>query len=277
MLAKAGIHTSPVGQHRMRKLLLALAFVVLPIATKAATIPFVGCPTDVPGGGQVTPTGQPMTVDMPTKVAAKVALYSGAYEAVIAPRGWECSGEVGSDAISLSVTPPKKSLYADRVSITISTDMAGTGSAISDVATIGSTYFSNLVSAEQFKSFLTDWEQNFGRFNLSPPVQAPRYPADRLTYLSPSAFAYETPAGKIGIAQLVAGGSSPFAQQGIISLQGKYIPNAEDDRVIISINVSLPPTLANLAPFILAAARPCMLDENAAACTIMNNITYPSQ
>jgi hypothetical protein len=51
----------------------------------------------------------------------------------------------------------------------------------------------------------------------------------------------------------------------------------EDDRVIGFLNVALPPDLAYLTPFILAASEPCMLDEDAPSCTMQNGITYPDQ
>jgi hypothetical protein len=262
----------------MRKLLLTLAFVLLPIAAKAATIPFVACPVDMRGPGEeLTPTGRPLTVDLPTVIAGKLALYAGAHQAVLAPRSWTCTAGIGSDAAGLIITPPAGSPHAKGAAITISFDASGTGSAIADVMTIGRTYFPNLVSAAQYADFLKSWT---GVGQGAPP--APRYPTDRIKYLSPSMLEYETPPGKNGIGQLTTFGSSVFAQSGIISLEGKYVPptvengvpmNGEDDRGINALNVSLPPDLANLTPYILAASRLCMGDDS---CALTDDIDYPT-
>ncbi len=253
--------------------LWVLPFIAFP-ANAASTVPFVGCSAsglqEVPA-----PSGDPVELNFPPNVAAKLALYAGAYDAVLAPRGWNCSGGVGSDAISLSIVPPTSSPHAGDSSITIRTDMEGMGSEFYDLNTIGRTYFPKLVNAESFKSFLVECKRR--GFNVAP-VPAPRYPSDRLTYLSQSAFEYETPQGKDGIAKWINGGTSPFAQYGIISVQGKYVPDGnEDDRVVRFINVNLPPDLAYLTKFILAASRPCMLDYDAASCKMRVGITYPDQ
>jgi hypothetical protein len=221
---------------------------IAPPAQAASTIPFVGCSAsgsqDVPA-----PSGAPVQLNIPPNIAAKLALYAGAYQAILAPRGWDCSGGVGTDAISLSIAPPKGSPHAKDSSITIRTDMEGTGSDRSDINTFGRTYFPKLVSAAEYNSFVTDWDKEGG---IAAPPPATRYSTDRLTYLSPSALEYETPPAKDGIAQLGIGGNSRFAQYGIISIQGKYLPDDnEDDRVISFIRVTLPPNLAYLTKFIL--------------------------
>jgi len=137
--------------------------------------------------------------------------------------------------------------------------------------TIGRTYFPKLVSAAAYENFLLDWN----RYAHDQLTQAPRYSTDRLIYLSPSALEYETPAVKSGIAQWVAHKNSPFVQYGIISITGKYLSSDnEDDRIIIFINVNLPPEFSYLTPFILAAARPCMLGEGATSCPLQNGVVY---
>ncbi len=258
----------------MRKLLLALAFVVLPIATKAATIPFVGCPTDVPGGGQVTPTGQPMKVDMPADIAAKLALYGGAHEAVLAPRGWKCSGILGNDAELLRIDPPAATLHVNNPSIFVGS--WGGGSGFQTAMHIAGQYFPNLVSTAELQNFVEDWN---GYGVTVAQILAPRYPTDRLTYLGPSALEYETPPRKDGLERLVFGATSLFAQYGIISLHlikdgSNYDP---DGSHINFITVSLPYDFAYLTPYILRASRPCILNGNIVSCTMYDGITYPDQ
>jgi hypothetical protein len=259
----------------MRKLLLAVAFAVLPGIAAAVTIPFIACPAEITGGLLIAPTGHPITVDIPAGAAAKLALDAGAYQAVLAPGGWTCSAGIGSDATELIITPRARSPHAKDAAITVRSDMSGSGSAIADVMTIGRTYFPNLVSAAQYADFLKSWT---GIGKADPPAQ--RYPSDRIKYLTPSMLEYMTPPGKNGIAQLAAGGSSVFAQSGFISLQGKYSPptienglhiNGEDDRIIIALNVNLPPDLADLTPYILAASSPCISGDS---CVLTNGIDY---
>lgn len=221
------------------------------------------------------PSGAPVELNIPANIAAKLALYAGAFETVLAPKGWNCTGGVGTDVISLSITPPKASPDAKGSSITIRSDMEGMGTEFDDVNTIGRTYFPKLVSAAQFNSFAADWDKEGG---IPAPPPATRYLTDRLTYISQAAVEYETPPGKDGIAQLANGGTSPFPQYGIISIQGKYLPqDNEDDRSVSFINVTLPPDLAYMTKFILAASRPCMLDYDSASCRIHDGITYPDQ
>jgi hypothetical protein len=275
--ARAGGHPRLYSQEDAGKkaILIVLAicsFAALASPGNAATIPFVGC---LASGQQNIPApfGKPIQLDIPQDIASKLAVYAGAFQVILAPRGWKCSGGAGSDAISLSIVPAVGSPDANDASIVIRADMQGTGTARFDLMTIGRTYFPNLVGAAQYETFLHEWKQQG-----ETAIQAPRYPTDRIKYLSQSAFEYETPAGKNGVAQLSTGGNSPFAQYGIISVQGEYFPGVnEDDRVMFFLNVDLPPDLADLTPYILAASKPCMLDRKSAACSIYDDIVHESQ
>jgi len=247
---------------------------IAPPALAASTIPFVGCSAsgsqDVPA-----PSGEPIELNIPANIAAKLALYAGAFEEVLAPRGWNCTGGFGTDATSLYIAPSKGSPYAKDASVTISSDREGTYTDYSDINTIGRTYFPKLVTAEEYKSFVADWR---GRGFSFAPVPVPRYLTDRLTYLSQSAIEYKTQPDKVGIAQWAGSSSSPFTQYGIISIQGKYFPESnEDGRYISFLNIILPHDLAYLTSFILIASRPCMIDEGAASCKIKHGITYKYQ
>jgi hypothetical protein len=79
--------------------LLAAVFVTLttPLAA-AATVPFVGCPSDGQVGPDPAPQGRPIVVDLPPAIAAQLAFYESKYDnGVLAPRGWHCANTEGSN------------------------------------------------------------------------------------------------------------------------------------------------------------------------------------
>ena len=72
-------------------MLLVLALAV------GLTVPFVGCPSDGQAGPVATPTGGPVRVSLPARVAAELAYYKGGQgTGVLAPRGWQCFESYGS-------------------------------------------------------------------------------------------------------------------------------------------------------------------------------------
>ncbi len=74
-------------------------------ARAVSTVPFVGC-VGTGWRGAAAPVGEPVQVDLPTDVAAKLAYYSGENLGVLAPRGWECAGGDSISNFSLRVVPP---------------------------------------------------------------------------------------------------------------------------------------------------------------------------
>lgn len=243
-------------------------------ARALTTIPFVGCVSDAMNGQHfAAPSGKPLRLNLPPKIAAKLALYAGASRTILAPRGWRCSGALWGDGERLDITPPTGSPHANETSISIGT--WGEGSGFYTAMQIAGRYFPDLVSDEEIKSFIVNW----GYGGTVAQFLGPRYPSDELTYLNASSLEYETPPGKDGIEQLVLGSTSPFAQFGIISLHLiKYESGYDEhDSHINFINVNLPPDLAYLTPYVLAASRPCILHEDHASCTMHDDITYANQ
>ena len=86
-------------------LLIALA---LPILAQTARVPFVGC--ELLGQGQVgskAPAGEDQLVRMPPQVAQRLAYYKESFRGtgVLAPRGWHCTGFIGTDGSNVLITP----------------------------------------------------------------------------------------------------------------------------------------------------------------------------
>jgi hypothetical protein len=72
-------------------------------ARDAASLAVTHCPTSY-GGGNPTPPKIPRRLVVPSP---RLAFYSNGWITVLAPRGWHCSGGVGSDGNqSFEVLPP---------------------------------------------------------------------------------------------------------------------------------------------------------------------------
>jgi len=75
-------------------------------ATSAATVPFVGCPSDGQTGPRPAAVGRPFPVSLPPAVAARLAYYKAEFDGgVVAPRGWHCLSLYGSNGWTTLVTP----------------------------------------------------------------------------------------------------------------------------------------------------------------------------
>src|SRR5208282_5998832 len=72
----------------------------------AASVPFVGCPSDGQTGPIEAPTGTARSVQIGRGAARELAYYEAAIGfGVLAPRGWHCLGNSGSSGASLFVSP----------------------------------------------------------------------------------------------------------------------------------------------------------------------------
>jgi hypothetical protein len=92
-------------------------------ARDATALAVTHCPTSY-GGGNPTPPKIPRRLVVPS---ARLAFYSNGWITVLAPRGWHCSGGVGSDGnLSLSVLPPYVSQVTPQAAaVTASRDSSG--------------------------------------------------------------------------------------------------------------------------------------------------------
>jgi hypothetical protein len=76
----------------MRTASIAAAVILLLTAsTQAATVPFVGCPTDALAAPLPAPHGNPVAVTLDAKTASRLAFYkSQVDQGVVGPRNWHC-------------------------------------------------------------------------------------------------------------------------------------------------------------------------------------------
>ena len=262
----------------MRMILLAPilvfgAFAVFGVqAVALSTIPFVGCASDDSIDHYFSPPSRnPVQIDLPPNIAAKLALYADDY-AILGPRGWECDGDRASTVVLLDLYPARTSQSYQPIGIDISNNSETTG--FRKAIQISGRYFPKSVSKSDLKNFVEDW---FGDDVSVAQIIVPSYPTDRITYLSPAALAFETPPGKPGIMNGIGGGQpSPIKISGIISVN--FATNDREDNSSYSfINVSLPPNLDYLTPYILEASKACVLRNDHASCTMQDGVIDPYQ
>jgi hypothetical protein len=148
------------------------------------------------GGNSAAPHGHPINLGIRSTVAAKLAFYYGQGLFVLAPRGWECISMQGADGSYLLVTPPGRH---DRFGATIYIEnWPNQPNGWAMIAAYGGTYFPKIITTKDVNSAITQLNQKGGS---STKVQflAPKYPNDRITYLSDSVLKYETPSEKLGL------------------------------------------------------------------------------
>jgi hypothetical protein len=237
--------------------LCVLPFIASP-AQAASTLPFVGCAST----GMMTmaaPTGKPILLNIPAQIASKLALFAGAYQAVLGPRGWICWGGIGNDVQVLSLAPPGNS---DDNGPRIIIETWGNGSGYTTAMSIAGRYFPKIVNHTDVENFLA--ESGNDGFTVQKFI-APSYPADRLTYLTPTALEFTTPAGETGIEDKLGFHHFTFATRGMINL--KIIKDNSDHSYIHYIVVSLPPELSYMTDTILDFSRKCILFDDHASCS----------
>ncbi len=227
-------------------------------APAQSTVPFIGCSSD----GMMkmaAPTGKSISLNIPSNIASKLVVFAGAYNAVLGPRTWHCSGGLGNDSQALSVFPPGDS---DDKNGLIRTEFWGEGSGYVQAMSIAGRYFPKLVNDNDIKKFMTEWgmdgvtEQQF---------IAPYDSASRLTYLSPATLAFETPPGKQGIEKQLGFDASTFPTDGILQLH--LNPGNHDTSYLHFVVVRLSPKLSYLKPAILDFSKKCILHFDKISCT----------
>ena len=86
--------------------LLACALSTLTAAAQKVPVSFVGCPSDGQLGPQPAPNHHANLPTLPSAIAAQLAYYAAAQgPAILAPRGWTCFAQYGSDGDILYVAP----------------------------------------------------------------------------------------------------------------------------------------------------------------------------
>lgn len=252
----------------MKASVLALSvctFVALASPGHAATIPFVGCPIDA-DWGQVTPMGQPITVNIPDQVAAKLALYAGVENlGVLGPRGWQCSGQQAGGGNNMWIFPKGGSVdSATVIAITSDVDNSGGTEGVGQYAR----YFPKIISHQAANADAAGWNQSPDQYIIK------KYSADHLNYLTDSAFEFITPANHLGLGDVVLPVREHTPEPTALTTYGLIAISSEDGTEIQSLIMRLPKKFDNLHTYIIDFSASCFL--NKPGCAIKaNNVGSP--
>ncbi len=173
---------------------------VKPSPSAAVMVPFVGCASDGQAGPQAAPTSKSLAVAIPAALAQRLAYYKSEYgPGVLAPRGWNCFANYGSDGGNLFVSPDPIN-----TSDLFSMNWKGfTGQVIEISEMVGGTsgrFEVAKVIARVFPAYKA-FAQNVIAEGLEPASDFPfgPYPADKLTYRGKSIVEFETAANSDGL------------------------------------------------------------------------------
>jgi len=193
-------------------------------------IPFVGCET----GGQhfqEAPKARPYSVRTTPELARGLAYYQSANGlGVLAPRGWDCVGMIGSGGDQLYVAPKPAGLR-DRFQ----------GPVVQLIRRRGGSVGRGEVAEVIMRVFPT-YQAVAGRAAaMFPHMVLPTgpYPADQLTYQGKSTVEFATPVNAHGLGTFLGLGKSSSAVHGVALLIGadREFPD------LLLLAVRLPPEL----------------------------------
>ncbi len=219
-----------------------------PAPSAAVTVPFVGCASDGQAGPQAAPKGQSLAVAIPAAMAQRLAYYKSGYgPGVLAPRGWNCFSNYGSDGSNLFVSPDPIN-----TSDLSSMDWKGfTGQVIEvsemDGGTSGRFEVAKVI-ARVFPAYKT-FAQNVIAEGLEPASDFPfgPYPSDKLTYRGKNIVEFETPADAQGLGtdSRLQANASPI--DGVAIISGKYTD-------LVQLSARVPVSDADLIPAMVGQA-----------------------
>ena len=230
-----------------RAALVGAAFLLTPLAAQAAqTVPFVGCRSDGQQGPVAAPKGQPKAVAIDPAAAKGLAWYQAEYSAgALAPRGWKCFSFYGSSGVTLTIAPSGKLDDMNQPiagpAVVLADDSGGTSGRF-DVAKVAARVFAGPEKAF-VASVIAEGIEPKENFPAGP------YPADKLTYKTPTLVAFATPAGKEGLGAAAGLGASPLPVVGVAKLVGPA-----DGPELYVLAVRLPAAQAGFAPAIVGVA-----------------------
>jgi len=146
-------------------------------------------------------------VDLPPKIAAKLAIYAGDQLAVLAPRGWLCVGVDHVGAVSLRVYPKAGS---DEGETLISIGGVNDGG-ILQLASFGGRYFPAFEPPDGIRRFLSSDDAGDLRRMPLNKFLVPKFKNDILHYMDKYAFSFTTPAHVRGIGDLELFSAFPYS------------------------------------------------------------------
>jgi hypothetical protein len=210
-----------------------LPFFFFPACSQAATIPFVGCAAQ----GAPAPTGQALTIDLPPAIASQLAIYAGEHLALLAPRGWACSGTDGADNRSLFVYPRGGGVATRGPIIAKRIYQGGTQDAINLTIAYAARYFPTSANAD---------EVNGAAAKAGLPASAilnlaPGFKTDKLDYVTPILLDFTTPAGDPGLGNQVLATSRSLETSGLLEVQDSNL--GADDSVAVFAMRTISPDL----------------------------------
>jgi hypothetical protein len=216
-----------------------------PAPASLTSVPFVGCAQDGQSGPSPAPSGAAKTAMLDPVSASKLAFYSAdGTTGVLAPRGWNCFGDYGSNGAMLYVAPiPMQSATV------LGTNFAITGPGIELAINAGDTsgrFTVAKIIARLFPANMS-FAQGVIAEGVEPasdfPTGAP--PTDKLMPKGATMVEFETPGGAQGVgsifSQLTPSGD-PI--DGVAVLEG-----ATPDAAVLS--VRLTPDMRAMTPMIL--------------------------
>ncbi len=219
-----------------------------PAASAAVMVPFVGCASDGQAGPQAAPSGQSLAVAIPAAMAQRLAYYKSEYgPGALAPRGWHCFSNYGSDGSNLFVSsdPIKTSDLS-------SMDWKGfTGQVIEvsemDGGTSGRFQVAKVI-ARVFPAYKT-FAQNVIAEGIEPASDFPfgPYPSDKLTYRGKNIVEFETPANQQGL------GTDSRLQANASPIDGVAIV-AGADTDLVQLSARVPASDSDLIPAMVRQA-----------------------
>lgn len=220
-------------------------------SAEAATIPFVGCPTDSLTNPLPAPKGNPVAVAIDAKTASRLAYYkSQADQGIVGPRGWHCLSFKAPSGWVTIVTPDEPSpstmlRYAKFHPITGPaiqiTHFDGLSAGRLDIAKLIARYFPE---HEFFLKFVI-------ASKVKPASEFPAgpYPKDKFITRKPNIVEYRTPAGREGLGTAYRLVPDDLPIQSFAALVG---PDEELHGYVMA--VRLPEDKDDLGPVILSWA-----------------------
>ena len=215
----------------------------------AVQVPFVGCASDGQAGPLAVPTDKSEAVAIPAALAQRLAYYKGGTGAgVLAPRGWHCFLQYGSDGGNLFVSPDP----IDSTTV-MSMDWKGfTGNAIELSVMLGGTsgrFEVAQIIARVFPAYKA-FAQSVIAEGIEPASSFPfgPYPTDKLTYKGNNVVEFVTPANAqgLGTCSRLQANSSPI--DGVAVLVGG---GANQDTNLVQLSARLSATESDLIPAIV--------------------------